>query len=155
MAKALFRKAPGMGGCMVLAPAEEAAEEALHALRMGAEVMVEFRAPRNVKQHKLFFALLNKVIEGGGWEGDVESLLVAVKVRLGYVSHIDCGAYGARIVPKSIAFGSMDQASFRSFFDRAAHLLLTQDMGLSDEARAEIIDALEAPYRDPREQEAA
>ncbi|MEL6363888.1 MAG: hypothetical protein AAFR11_03485 [Pseudomonadota bacterium] len=154
MSQIVLRRGLSGSGQLALIAVDDEASAALAAFRIGEDVRVDPKAPRNANQHRLFFALLNKVVEGGGWEGTIDGLLTAVKLRLGHIERVDCGRYGVQIVPKSIRFSAMAQDRFREFFDRAAHLLLTQDMGLTDEARAEIVEALEAPYRDPRERAA-
>lgn len=151
MSEIVLRCGQSSDGRRALVAVDPEADAALAAFQFGDGVRVQPKSPRNAAQHRLFFALLNKVIEGGGWEGTLDGLLTTVKIRLGHIDRVDCGAYGTQIIPKSISFAQMPQNKFREFFDRAAHLLLTQDMGLSDNARAEIIEALEAPYRDPRE----
>lgn len=148
---AILRRGLNQSGQPCFAAIDDLAMEKLKDIPVGDDVEVTWHRRRNPSHHRLFFALLREVIDGGGWEGDEESLLLWLKARLGLVEAVDLGPYGERLVLKSISFASMGQDRFRAFFDRAVHVLLTERMGLDDEARDRIVASLEERYRDPRE----
>jgi len=82
-------------------------------------VLVKMHTPRNPRHHRLFFALMNEVIEGGGWDGSTNTLLVWVKVATGHVETFISPTGKTVYTPKSISFGSMPQNEFAPFFDAA------------------------------------
>lgn len=108
-----------------LVPADIHAEDWLREIKDGKEIIVSGRKARNVKHHRLFFALLKKFQENAeGWgDVDLEDILDAVKFQLGYVRRVRRldGEFEHR--PRSISFASMDQVTFDRFFERAAYHL--------------------------------
>ena len=141
--KALFHKAKG-----ALHPVTDDARDVMRALADGSDVMVTVTAPRNPKHHRLFFALLKRIVDSGAWPYDVDSLLEWIKYRVGHVRVLDVG--GRRYVtPKSIAFASMGQDKFRRFFERAVYHLSTEILGDPnwESLRDEIIAAVDGPYQ--------
>lgn len=130
--KAPYRRAfhPAIGPCLV--PTSQDGLDQIDALKADKEVMVHLHAARNPKHHRMFFALLNKVIEGGAWDGDLESLMDAVKIEAGHVERtfgLD-GRMFLRI--KSINWESMPQDKFSRFFDRACFYISNRLLGSED-----------------------
>ena len=107
-----------------LRAADEASAESIKTLAPGEVYRVVLTRPRNVKMHRLFFALLT-VVHANLSEGmlerfpTVERLLWEIKIQVG---HFDLHeTLGGKMVPipKSIAFSRMDQAEFDRFFSDA------------------------------------
>ncbi len=94
------------------------------AKRAGEQVlMAEPRRPRNVRQHRLFWALLQKAVDAGADANSAEHLLAKVKFLLGRVDWVRLP--DGRMLPslQSIAFASMPQAEFDDFFKQALDII--------------------------------
>lgn len=108
-----------------LRPLDEAGEEALRKLGYGEIVFVEVKRPRNVKHHRMYWALLTLVHEN--MDGDryptVEDLHAAVKIAAGLRTRIELPNGEVGFVPGSIAFHKMDQTAFSTFYDRVCDLI--------------------------------
>lgn len=130
--KATYKRAfhPAIGACLV--PTSQEGLDQIEALKADKEVMVHLHAARNPKHHRMFFALLNKVIDGGAWDGDLDSLMDAVKIATGHVER-SIGLDGKVFYKiKSISFESMPQDKFSRFFDRACFYVSTRLLGNED-----------------------
>lgn len=142
MSKATFIRGfhPKIGAYLV--PTSQDGQEMLAAMKADKEVMVQVHVPRNARFHRMFFALLNHVIEGGAWEGDTDSLLDAIKIATGYVDRIIGMDGRVYYRPRSIKFESLPQDQFKRFFNRAVYYVSTRLLGSDDwEAlRDEIIE---------------
>src|ERR1700722_14432479 len=67
-------------GAGILIAADEDARTVLDRIKDGADVMVEVRRPRNVRFHRLFFKLLDLIVDNTDCFSSVEHALLAVKV---------------------------------------------------------------------------
>lgn len=98
----------------LLVPAGKDGKEAIEAIKEGARVVIDVRASRNPSQHALFWALCDLVAEA------TDSAKEAVKEWLleqcGFVDLIFYPDGSMKVRPKSIAWESMEQAEFNSFF---------------------------------------
>lgn len=108
-----------------LRPVDEAGQEALRKLGNGELVMIEVRRPRNIRHHRLFWALMTLVWEQMDTERypTVEDLVAAVKISAGLRTRIQLPSGEVGFVPGSIAFHRMDQTAFSAFYDRVCDLL--------------------------------
>lgn len=113
-----------------LKPIDDAGREALLALTPGAPCMVEVTQPRNLRQHRLFFALLRKVhdnlpVEMAARYPTVETLRQAVQFACGLFD--ECVAIdGTRYYKaRSIAFDKMGQEEFGELFRQAVDVIVT------------------------------
>ena len=110
-----------------LHPADQAAIEAMRQVPERSIVKIQFSIPRNVRHHRMFFALINLV-----WQAQREprtfatreNLLDALKIATGHVREVRDLQGRTHIVPDSISFGRMDQVQFREFFDSAVKVIL-------------------------------
>lgn len=128
-------------------PLDADGREMVAASRQNKPVMIHSHPARNPGHHRLLFALIRTMIEGGVWEGDEESLLDYIKYGVGHV-RTSLGPNGAvHTVPKSINYESMDQAAFRRFFDRACWLICHRLLRSDDwEAlRDELVEMIDGP----------
>lgn len=111
-------------GC--LRPTDEAGEEALRKVKVGALVKVEFTAkPRNIQHHRKLFALLNLIYQNQEHYKTVEHILAAMKFALGYTEIIRTKR-GEIEVPLSISFAAMSQDEFDIFYNRAVDFVLAE-----------------------------
>lgn len=105
-------------GDVYLVPADVNAEAWARSLPAKKEVILTGRRARSPQFHRLFFAMLRKVIEATGrWETEDE-LLDALKFAVGHYQTVQTLAGGFERRPKSINFAAMDQTKFKRFVDR-------------------------------------
>ena len=121
MSKAAFMKYGS-----ILAPIDQEGRDIMDALQNGKSVMVYVHPARNVRHHRMLFALLKKITEGGAWDGDTDSLLVWLKVHTRLVDTVILDDGRVVYVPRSIAFESMSQDKFARWFDRAVYIISTR-----------------------------
>lgn len=114
-----------------LRPMDDYAKGAMHGLENGEAVRVKIIRPRNVKHHRLFWALMAKVHENLPDDKrerypTTEILTAWFKVKTGHCDtfHIEDGAVERIVhIPKSISFAKMDQVEFNRFFDVCCQLI--------------------------------
>lgn len=131
-----------------LVPADVMSEELLAGIGEGREVLVSIRRARNVKHHRMLFALLRKVRDNSEqWDSD-QALLDDLKLATGlFETRVNLVTKKAYAVPGSISFASMSQDAFRVWFDQVLVVLATNVLGCTtDELRAEI-EAIVEPSR--------
>jgi hypothetical protein len=119
MADALFTKRFGS-----LRPADALAGEAIAKIKDGETIRVEWKRPRNLRMHRLYWSLCQLVAENTqGYTADNISDLI--KLSTGHYDVLKT-ASGKKIyhVPRSISFSLMDQDAFKAFFDRAIDFIL-------------------------------
>lgn len=125
-----------------LRPSDDCGVEALRKIGQGEVVSVEIKRPRNIKHHRMFWALMTIV-----WEQldsdrypTVEDLVAAVKISAGLRTRIELPSGETGFIPGSIAFHKMDQDAFSSFYDRVCDLLAKHFLPgvTSDELRREV-----------------
>ena len=123
MAEAMFAHRLGS-----LRPIDEAGKELLTGLGHDALVRVKIARPRNVRFHRLFWALMTKVHENLSEEKlgryPTPELLVAwFKVATGHCDSFVLEGRGMVYIPKSISFAKMDEIEFGRFFNRCCDLI--------------------------------
>jgi hypothetical protein len=121
MSKFLASKAfPGR-----LAPVDAMGEAALSKIKSGTVVEVEIKQPRNVKHHRMFWALMSIVWDNLDQEKypTVEDVAAAVKISAGLRTRIELPSGEVGFIPGSIAFAKMDQAQFSEFYERVCDLV--------------------------------
>lgn len=138
--RAFFTK---LGG--VLRPSDEEAEALLARLPEGKQCEITYRVPRSIQQHRLFFGLLNKLVENSDLFEDVDQALIAVKIAVHlYDAHVIDGRMV--LVPQSIAFESLDQDRFQKVFDRALNVITSRWLvGTDKETLRQEVEAMIGP----------
>lgn len=110
-----------------LVPMSEEAEAMLRAVKNGNEIMVSMKPARNIRHHKLLFAMLNLIVQHTGQFSSTDDALVALKIACGLVDpFIDAQSGKTFFVPRSISFSAMPQNDFSAFFDRAVYVVTTR-----------------------------
>lgn len=108
-----------------LRPADQAGEDALRKVGQGELVSIEIKRPRNIKHHRMYWALVTLVWEN--MDGDryptAEDLHAAIKIAAGLRTRIELPDGSVGFIPGSIAFHKMDQAAFGEFYDRVCDLI--------------------------------
>lgn len=130
-----------------LVPVDEISSDALMHVPGGKEVLVTVRAPRNPRQHRLAWALAQKVSEACDWLPDAESAMDWLKIRCRHVRIVHNPATGhSFIVPKSIAFASLNQQSFSRLLNRMVYVICSEIVpGLSEADLRSEIEAMVNP----------
>jgi len=119
-----------------LVPVDDKSVEAVKKIKLGHSVFVEYKPRRNMKLHKKYYALLNAVILNQEHYKSVDNLHEAVKFRAGYYETIIPLEGEPFIKTKSIAFHSLDNMEFESFYNTAIDVCVEL---VGDEAVEQII----------------
>lgn len=130
-----------------LVPSTDDDKRKLYSIKIGEEVGVEIRRPRNVRFHRKFFAMLQLVFDNmpddvavGAGVACVEDLLEVVKIDLGMFDTYTVN-HRMAIKTRSISFARMDEANFEIFYNRAVRLVLEKYLqGATEEMVAEEVD---------------
>lgn len=116
-ARALTRK----GNSLI--PSDFVAEEWLREIPEGHEVLIDWRKPRHIKNHRHFYAILRLAVEHLDDYADTDSLLDALKIACGHVRPVMKADGEMIFLPKSINFASMGEEEFKRFKNRALWVL--------------------------------
>jgi hypothetical protein len=136
----------GMG----LMPADQASIEAVNRIPTGAHLTVKLSVPRNIRQHRLLFAMLNTVFEAQREPRafpTVEKLLDAIKMATGHTREVRDLRGNTHMVPDSIAFGRLDQIAFQQWFDAAIKVVLENILPRVE--KKELIEQIYTMLREP------
>lgn len=126
--RALFRRA-----ALSLVPASKEAREIFAAIKEGATVFIEIWSPRNMAQHRKYFAVLRNVVEATGKWTSQEHLRKDVLLALHrYDEHVSALTGEVVKVPHSMAVASMPKDEFERLYDDTI-TLLTEALGADPE----------------------
>lgn len=103
-----------------LEPRSRLAHDILNQYAEHSDVEVTIKKRRSLPQLRLYWAMLNNVVEATGAWPDAEHLHDAIKLDLGYVTPIRTMDGKLAMIPDSAAMSRMDSAEFKRFFDAAA-----------------------------------
>jgi hypothetical protein len=108
----------------------------LDKLQPGECIKLEYSKPRNLKNHRRFFALLSVVAEYSDIYDNVDKALVAVKIAAGHCDFEPNPITGElQAIPRSISWSGMDdEDDFKQFFNNAIQGVLTYILPALDEA---------------------
>lgn len=110
-----------------LVPADAVAAEMLAEVPTNTGVMVTVKVPRNLRQFRLAWALADIISKSVDWLPDRESSMDWLKIKSRHVRMItDPRSGNVAIVPKSIAFASLDQAGFARLLNRMIYVTTTE-----------------------------
>jgi hypothetical protein len=99
-----------------LTPEGEAARELMNSIPIGSVIEVGITRPRNIRFHRLYWALCQTIAESIG--ARAEAVSDVIKLRSGHFTVIQTKNERFQ-VPKSISFARMKEHEFKSFFERA------------------------------------
>lgn len=103
---------------MILVPASREARQAVARMKDGTEAFYQPWLPRNMAQHRKYFAVLNNVVEATGEWSSTEDLrfdiMRALKRGEDHVSPVDGEI---RFVPESMKVASMPKAEFERLYE--------------------------------------
>lgn len=140
MAKFIAQKHLG-----ALRPADEAGSDALRKIANGEIISIEIKRPRNIRHHRMFWALMTIVHDNMDHERypTVEDLTAAIKIAAGLRTRIELPNGDVGFIPGSIAFHKMDQAAFGEFYDRVCDLIVKFFLpGVDSEALREEVEIM-------------
>ena len=102
----------------------------------GAEVLVQVRKARNIKHHRLYWALLHATVEATNIWAEAEELHRWLKISLGhYTPHVQPnGTVLCELLPTN--FAAMDQTAFGDYYSRAL-ATIAMETGIDAEALIE------------------
>lgn len=109
-----------------LEPCSLVDEEALQEFPAEKDLSVTISRTRSTKQHRFFWAILNKICENHAEYRRAEQLLLWLKIRLGYVEEVRFHNDKVWWVAQSISFNAMDQEEFRKFFHAALDVIVEE-----------------------------
>jgi hypothetical protein len=118
---------------LTLVPADREARE-LHAkLGDGESIFIQVWHPRNMKQHRKYFAVLNNVVEATGKWTSTEHLRRDILIALHrYDEEVSQLTGEVRQIPHSMSVASMPKAEFERLYDDTIKLL-TEALGCDPE----------------------
>ena len=103
-----------------LEPRSQLARDALAQYALHSDVEITVRKRRSLPQLRLYWAMLQNVVEATAAWPTAEHLHDALKLDLGYTTPVKAMDGKLVMVPDSAAMSKMDSAQFRAFFDAAA-----------------------------------
>lgn len=142
-------------GQRYLVAADMHAEEIIARFKLGKEILVSMRSPRNAKHHRKFFWLLQFVIDNteGRWN-DKEELLTALKFATGHTVKTRRWIEGGEIeyaeIPASIDFASMSQEEFNVFYEKCLPFV-ADELGVHVEVLRKMIAEMTEDRRHERD----
>ena len=109
-----------------LVPCDERDRDLLSKLKIGKIVSVEVKQSRNIKELRLYFALIHLVFpQQSTWETE-DDLDDAIRCAVGHCTKMTLKSGEIMVRPKRLAFGKLDQMQWRDYFDRVMRLVTTK-----------------------------
>ena len=119
-----------------LVPVDPVSAEMLAEIPTSKDVMVTVKVPRNLRHFRLAWVLADVVSKSCEWLPDREAAMDWLKIKSRHVRIIhDPLRNKTAIIPRSIAFASLDQAGFKRVFDRMVNVVVTEIIPGLDEAK--------------------
>lgn len=98
---------------------------AFHArVRLGGEVELDGKQPRNIAHHRKFWSLMSWTAENAEGFETAEQVCHVVKVLMGHCDFVPGGKDGLVAVPRSISFAALGQIEFEAFYKGAVGAVL-------------------------------
>lgn len=119
-----------------LIPKDITARSILGRLKDGERIFVEVWKPRNMNQHRAYFAMLNNVVQASGLWSSREALEYELALTLQRGSFIELRNGKRRFEPDSRAVASMSKADFERLHSDTVKLL-TEWLGCDPEMLSE------------------
>lgn len=118
-----------------LVPASEAAEELLAKLKPGQVVRADVAKPtaRSLRQHRLYWALCQRVAENSEALASAEQVSDLLKLSVGHCQLFEDAKGQVWKTPRSIAFASMPHDEFCTFMDQVIRVVVERILPGVDE----------------------
>ncbi len=106
-----------MGNSLV--PDGDESIAALSTIPFGSQVHVEIKRPRNIRLHRLYWALCSRIAQSTGSNTlTAETVSDLFKICTGHCTLVRSKSQGEIRLPKSISFAKMDDSEFSAFFSK-------------------------------------
>jgi hypothetical protein len=109
-----------LSGLMPLYPADY---DEKRKLKLGEDYEVTIRRPRNIRFHRLFFALVAIGHENTSLDMPIDAYRRYVTMKAGYYRTYTTPK-GVFVDAESISFSSMDEDTFRGVYDRVLDVII-------------------------------
>ena len=106
----------------------------------GKDLSIKLTRTRSAKQHRLFWSLMQIVVDNHPYYLRPEQMVEWLKLRLGYVEEVMFHNGDMMTKLSSISFSSMGQSEFQDFFNKSLYVITTEITPIS---RQELISELE------------
>ncbi len=105
-----------------LRPDDADSRKALHGLKAGDHVLVKVRRPRNMKQHRLYWALMGMLADNTNayTKDDIHEIM---KRRVGHCKVVQT-AKGPETITLPTDVGSMSRADWEDYFEKVRTVVL-------------------------------
>jgi len=117
-----------------LVPITEWDREQLLNVPEGKDLSIKLSRTRSARQHRLFWSLMQIVVDNHPYYLRPEQLVEWLKLRLGYVEEIMFHNGEMMTKLSSISFTSMGQIEFQEFFNKALYVIATEVALTSEES---------------------
>ncbi|MCK9282284.1 MAG: DUF1367 family protein [Melioribacteraceae bacterium] len=122
-----------------LLPEYESDNEQIAKLKSGTTYKFVVTSPRNIKFHRLFFALVNLCYENQSKYTSADDLRAVLTMKAGYYKIIRTDK-GAIYLPESISFASMDELKFKEVYSKVLDEVVKMIGSTSEEIEKELIN---------------
>lgn len=124
---------------------DEAGEDLLAAYPDGKRLAVTAHAPVNEKHYRLWWALVNKVIKSGAWNGSRETFHDWILIHTQRVRSVVDAESGKVFFMGSLSIDSFTDDEWRQFFEQSIRVVCEKLLGEARWAwlRNELNDAVE------------
>lgn len=99
-----------------LVAADEEAKQAIRKWKIGETLKADVKKPRDYRNHKRYFALLNLTFENQERYTSFEHFRKAVQIEAGHVEEIIKLDGEVVLIPKSIDYSTLDELEFIKVF---------------------------------------
>lgn len=106
-----------------LVPSSDSAREVLAGIPVGSTLSVDVSRPRNIRFHRLYWALCGTIADSIG--ANRESVSDVLKLRSGHFAVIQTANERYR-VPRSISFAKMAEGEFKTFFEKCCQVIVEE-----------------------------
>ena len=123
---------------LILVPDDADAIEYAQTAKEGQLFVIDLKVQRNVKQHKLFWALMHFVADNSEKYSNANDLVRHLKIATGNVREFYGYDDKMYIEAVSMSYASMDQIKFQRFFKSCIDIICSRfEPNLSDALRKE------------------
>lgn len=99
-----------------LVPADEEAKQAIRKYKIGETLRAKITKPRDYRNHKHYFALLNLTFENQDRYTSFEHFRKAMQIAAGHVDEVIKLDGEIVFIPKSIDYSTLDELEFQKVF---------------------------------------
>ena len=111
--------------------------ELIQSISFDELVTVRITRPRNVKHHRLAFAVLQEVFKAQNYYATLDAMLDDIKINIGHCEKRIGKKGNVWYKPKSISFSAMDQDTFNEFYTRMMNFICTEILPRTQQADLE------------------